>query len=176
MEGGLLQRLDAAARNLVPLSLALIAVIVGAMPMYMPGYGAIAPNLALIAVVYWAIYRPDLFPAVIAFAVGLVQDAVMGTPLGMNALVLLCAHAVIVSQRRFFQGKSFAVVWWAFSMVAFGAAIFGWALVAAIFAALPSPAPALFGTLLTVALHPFFTWIFARTHHAVLGEPPNVSR
>jgi hypothetical protein len=34
----------------------------------------------------------------------------------------------------------------------------------------------LFGTLLTVALHPFFTWIFARTHHAVLGEPPNVSR
>ncbi len=167
---GLLQRMDAAARNLLPVALALAAVILGTTPLYLPGYGAVAPNLALMAVFYWAIYRPDLFPAVVAFAVGLVQDALMGTPMGLNALVLLAAYGAIVAQRRFFQNKSFLVVWWAFSLVGLGATLMGWALMTMHAVRLADPLPALFSGLVTVGLYPFAAWLLARLHHAVLPE------
>ncbi len=122
---GLLQRLDRFARNLTPLTLSIALVVLSAMPLRIPDFGPISPNVGLIAAYYWGIYRPDLFPAPAAFAVGLWQDVLVGTPLGMNALVLLAIHWFILGQRRFFQGKSFAVVWWAFAMVATAAAVLG---------------------------------------------------
>jgi rod shape-determining protein MreD len=173
---GLLQRMDMTARNLLPLGFALVALLVGAVPLYLPGYGAVAPNLALLVVFYWAVYRPDLFPPAVAFAVGLIQDALMGTPLGLNALVLLSVHGVVVTQRRFFQGKSFAVIWWAFSIIAFGAAFLGWLLIMALNGALIDPLPGVFAVLLTVAVHPLVTWLLARIHHAILPTDLYVSR
>ncbi len=167
---GLLQRMDTAARNLLPLALGLAAVLLGTTPLYLPGYGAVAPDFALMAVFYWAIYRPDLFPAAVAFSVGLVQDALMGTPMGFNALVLLAAYGAIVAQRRFFQNKSFLVVWWAFSLVGLGAALMGWALMSVIDVRFIEPLPPLFAGLVTVGLYPFVGWLNARLHHAVLPE------
>src|SRR5262249_19168190 len=125
---------------------------------------------------YWAIYRPDLFPASLAFAVGLIQDALMGTPVGLNALLLLSVHGVVGTQRRFFQGKTFVVVWSAFTMIAFGAAFVGWILGMGLASALIVPWPGLFAMLLTVALHPFATWILARVHGAALPAGLHVSR
>jgi rod shape-determining protein MreD len=168
--------MDVTARNLFPLGLAVAALLLGTLPLYLPGYGAIAPNLALMVVFYWAIYRPDLFPAALAFAVGLIQDALMGTPVGLNALLLLCVHGVVVTQRRFFQGKTFAVVWSAFSVIAFGAALVGWILAMGLAGALLAPGPGLFAMMLTIALYPFATWMQARVHGAVLPAGLHVSR
>ena len=168
--------MDAAARNLFPLGLALAALLLGATPLYLPGYGMVAPNLALMVVFYWAIYRPDLFPAAVAFAIGLVQDALMGTPMGLNALVLLAVHGVVTTQRRFFQGKAFAVIWWAFGFVSLGAGFLGWLVMVAFSAALIDPLPGIFAVLLTIALYPLMTWLLARIHHAALPVGLHVSR
>jgi rod shape-determining protein MreD len=168
--------MDGAARNLFPLGLACVALLLGAAPLYLPEYGAIAPNFALMVVFYWAIYRPDLFPAILAFATGLFQDALMGTPVGLNALLLLFVHGVVVTQRRFFQGKSFAVVWSAFSVITLGASIIGWILAMGLAGALLAPWPGMFAMLLTIALYPFATWILARVHGTVLPAGLHVSR
>jgi rod shape-determining protein MreD len=146
------------------------------MPLYLPGYGAVAPNVALMVVFYWAIYRPDLFPAAIAFGVGLLQDALMGTPLGLNALVLLCVRGVVVTQRRFFQGKTFAVVWSAFCIVALAAAFAGWLLRMMLAGVLIAPWPGVFSSALTFALYPFATWFLARVHGAIQPAGLHVSR
>ncbi len=167
---GLLQRLDRYARNLTPLTLSIALVVLSAMPLRIPDFGPISPNVGLIAAYYWGIYRPDLFPAPAAFAVGLWQDVLVGTPLGMNALVLLAIHWFILGQRRFFQGKSFAVVWWAFAMVATAAAVLLWLIAMAYHGRLLEAAPAAFQGALTVALFPFLTWVFARAQHAVLRQ------
>jgi rod shape-determining protein MreD len=167
---GLLQRLDRFARNLTPLTLSIALVVLSAMPLRIPDFGPISPNVGLIAAYYWGIYRPDLFPAPAAFAVGLWQDVLVGTPLGMNALVLLAIHWFILGQRRFFQGKSFAVVWWAFAMVATAAAALLWLIAMAYHGRLLEAAPAAFQGALTVALFPFLTWVLARAQHAVLRQ------
>ncbi len=167
---GLLQRLDRFARYLLPLTLSLVLVIFSATPLHIPEFGPIAPNVGLIAAYYWGIYRPDLFPASAAFTVGLWQDFLVGTPLGMNALVLLAIHWFILGQRRFFQGKSFAVVWWAFALMATAASALLWLIAMAYHGQLLDATPAAFQGVLTMALYPFLTWVFARAQHAVLRQ------
>lgn len=171
---GALNRLDSVARNVLPLTLSMICVLLSAMPFQVPHFGPVAPGFALIAVFYWSVYRPDLLPGSAAFAVGLTLDLIAGTPMGINTMVLLLVHGAVVNQRTFFQGKSFLVIWWAFSLVAIGAGVLIWILTMALHARLLDPAPVVFQVLLTIAMHPFVTWVFARVQHALLSEQGDV--
>ena len=170
MTGEVLQRLDRIARNLIPFGLGMFLVIVGTLPLYIPGYGPVAADFALMAVFYWAIYRPDLLPPSAAFVIGLLQDILVGTPPGMNALVLVLVRAGVVSQGRLFRTKSFLVMWWGFAMVALGAAILQWMLTAALEFSIVRPLPGVFRCALTVALFPFLGWALARTQHTALQQ------
>lgn len=168
MTDGLSQRLDRIARNIVPVLLTLVLAMVSAAPFHIPGYGPVAANWALMAVFYWAVYRPELMPNTAAFGIGLFLDMLVGTPPGMNALVLVLVRATVVNQARVFRGTSFGVLWWGFGLVAFCAALGVWMLSAALSLAPLSPQPALFQAALTVALFPFLVWMQARIHNAVL--------
>lgn len=165
-----LQRLDRVARNLIPFVLCLFLVIVGSLPFYIPDYGPVAPNLALMAVFYWAIYRPDLLPLTGAFAIGLLQDVLAGGVPGMSALVLVLVRAGVVSQGKVFRTNSFLVMWWGFAVVALGAALLKWGLASGLNFVAFSPLPGAFQYGLSVALFPFLVWVCARTQHAVLQQ------
>lgn len=166
----LLQRLDRVARSLWPFVLSLLLVAASVLPLQLPDLGRISPNLAVMATFYWAIYRPDLFPAPAAFVLGMWLDLLTGAPVGINALVLLLVHWVITSQRRFFQGKSFGVVWWAFALTISGAMVLFWILSVAYHLTLIDPSPVVFQLLLTIACFPFLTWLLARTQHVVMPQ------
>ncbi len=170
MTGELLQKLDRLARNLIPFGLSVFLVIAGSLPLYIPGYGPVAADFALMAVFYWAIYRPDLVPPWAAFMIGLLQDILVGTPPGMNALVLVLVRVGVVTQGRLFRTKSFLVMWWGFSMVALGAALLQWMLTSALVFSIVGPLPGVFRCALTVALFPFLGWAFARTQHTALQQ------
>lgn len=170
MNISLLQRLDRLARHLVPFALCAVLVLLSSLPFHIPGYGQVAANFTLMAVFYWAVFRPRLMPLAAVFALGVLQDIIVGTPLGTNALVLVLVHTVVTRQGRVFRGKSFLVLWWGFGMVALGAGALGWALMMALNLALINPLPGIFHFALTVALFPFPAWFFARTDQAVMRE------
>lgn len=163
-----IQRLDKSARQLAPFLTSVILVMLSALPVYLPGYGQVAIDVGLMTVFYWAIYRPDLFPAIAAFVLGLWQDILVSSPIGLHALILLLANWAIVSQRTFFQGKSFAVIWWCFSLVALAASIVSWVIVCALNFTLVSPVAVLFQAALTVGVFPFMAWLLARAQHAIV--------
>lgn len=163
-----IQRLDKSARQLAPFLSSVILVMLSALPVYIPGYGQVAVDVGLVTVFYWAIYRPDLFPAIAAFVVGLWQDILVGSPIGLHALILLLANWAIVSQRTFFQGKSFAVIWWCFSLVALVASLVSWLIVCGLNVTLVSPVPVLFQAALTIGMFPFMAWFLARAQHAIV--------
>lgn len=167
-EAALWHRLDALARGLVPFATTIILVMLGALPLHVPGWAAVAPALALMAVYYWSIFRPDLLPAPAVAAVGLFQDILSGAPLGVNTLALLLVHGLVSAQRRFFLGKSFLVMWWGFMMIAAGVAAGTWLLVCALEGALLDPVPLLFRMGLTLALFPCLTWLFIRIQQTFL--------
>lgn len=168
MKPTLWHRLDALARRLTPFALTLVLVVVSVVPLHIPGFARVAPLLPLIAVYHWAIYRPALLPAFAVFVIGLLQDTLTGMPIGVNALVFLGVYGVVLSQRRFFAGKSFAVVWLGFAVVAAGAALSSWILVSVYYVTLVAPRPVLFQYLMTLGVFPLLVWVFLRWQRAFL--------
>jgi len=161
--------MDHGVRNLLPVGMTLLLVLLSALPTHLPGFAGIFPMLALIGVYYWAIYRPDLLPASMAFCIGLAQDMVMGTPLGVASLVYLLVQSMTASQRKFFLGKPFLVAWSCFALMALAAVLLTWLLCSMLFDHLLPLGPVLFETLMTIAVYPLLSWLFGRTHSALLS-------
>lgn len=162
------QQADHVARNLVPSLLTLLLVLLFAAPMPLPNLGPIVPGVALLAVFHWSIYRPDLLPAPAVFAIGVLQDFLSGGVPGLSAVVLLGVRGVVGSQRRFFLGKSFLVIWWALLMVAVAAGAVTWLLTCLSEWRWVSPEPMVFRNLLTLVLYPVFARLFVGTQRTFL--------
>jgi rod shape-determining protein MreD len=152
---------------MIPGLLLLLCIFVAAWPTGLPQFADVTPFLSLMAVYYWSIYRPELMPAIVVFAAGLVQDVVTGSPIGLMALVLILVHGVGVSQRWFFLGKSFSVEWWGFGLVTLAAAMVAWILASLYFVMLLDPKSIAVQALLTVAVYPLVTRLFTRASRAL---------
>ncbi len=164
------QKLDQAGRSLAPVAVTIMLVLLGMVPLHLPAYGPVAPELALMSVYYWAIHRPDLVRPSAAFALGLLQDLLTGAPLGVTALVLVLCHWLVVSQRGFFLASSFMLLWVGFAFIVFGAALVQWLSYSVLTLTLVPIEAALFQALMTLALFPAFAWLFIRVHRAFLKE------
>ncbi|MBL8702332.1 MAG: rod shape-determining protein MreD [Alphaproteobacteria bacterium] len=169
MRPGLLQRLDTKLRHAVPGLLTLAFVILSVAPLRVPDYALIAPGLVLIALFYWTVHRPDLLHPWHACVLGLFDDILSGTPIGINGLVLTLVHWAVTSQHTFFRGKSFAVIWLAFALLA-PAAIALIALLSFVAArAMIDPVVLLVQALLTIALYPPLAWLLGRAQRFLLS-------
>lgn len=74
----------------------------------------IRPGFFLMALYYWAIYRPRLLPPTFIFIIAIAQDVIEYTPLGLHALLYLPLFVFLRRQRRFFYEQPFLVVWFGF--------------------------------------------------------------
>ena len=93
-----------------------------------------------------------------------------GAPIGITSFVLLLTYLVVVSQRRFFHGKSFGVVWWGFMLVAFGCAVVTWIIHVLLAGQFIDPSGAAFGLLLTIMLYPPLAALLSQAHKAVPAQ------
>jgi rod shape-determining protein MreD len=167
MRSGILSRMDLLARNLTPLVTTFLIVVVAAVPTRLPLLGLVAPSLTLIAVYYWTVYRPDLMGAVLILALGLLQDLLIGGPPGVTPFVLLVVYLAVVSQRRFFSGRSFGLVWWGFMLISTGAATLTWITHVVLTGTLLDPRAAGVGLLLTILLYPPIAYALSQAHRLV---------
>lgn len=163
-------QMDTWVRHLVPFGTTLFLMLLTLIPLHIPAITGIMPMLPMMCVYYWAIFRPDLLPAWAAFLIGLLGDIVAGTPLGVNALVLLVVQGVSASQRRFFLGKSFLVAWWAFGLLAAGAAGMTWVLTVMLVGKSIDGLPIMFQYMLTMGLFPILTRLLAKTQTTLLKD------
>lgn len=170
MKSSLWLRLDLAVRRLAPLLLTLVLVILSQVPMQLPAAMPIAPAFAVISVYFWGLHQPDVMPAPVVFAVGLFQDILSGLPIGLNAFLLLVLYGLVVSQRRYFFGKSFGVLWWGFAMVAIVTGFLEWAMMSILSAQFLAVTPVAVEQLTTAALYPVVAYIFVLTHRSILRE------
>ena len=147
-------------RGLIPATVTVMLVFAAALPWRLPAFVEVTPAFAVMAVFYWTIYRPERLPYAATFGIGVLQDLLAGTPLGMSALLLLVVQGVVASQRTFFRGKPFLVVWWGFSMVMPAAGLLGWIIGSACLGTLVPLLPVVTQVVLTVLLFPLFVLLF----------------
>lgn len=168
MVGAVFAQLDRSLKLALPIVVTMLALLLSIVPLPIPEYSMLAPNFVLICAFYWIVHRPDLFPAWGAFVVGLLDDALSGAPMGLNALVLLLVHYAIVAQHKFFRGKAFWLIWSSFALIATGAAVVT-AIVAYAAAHLSVPF-GLFATqlALTIAIYPAVGAVLGRVQRVFL--------
>ena len=88
----------------------MIAALIAILPVQIPGYAALTPALALMAVYHWTIYRPDLLPPIAAVRDRSGEDLLTGRLVGVGALMLLVTRAVVLRSRRHFVGTHLPVL------------------------------------------------------------------
>lgn len=163
-------RLDAVARNLVPAGLGVFLVLMSTIPFHIPGFGPVAPNFVLMAVFFWGVHRVYLFTNIIVFFIGLLLDILVGTPPGLNAIVLVLVRTVAVSQGKVFRGKPFLVLWLGFGLIALVTGVVIWALNVIYHLTLINPVPIVFQMAMTITVFPLLAWLFARTQQKLFQQ------
>ncbi len=155
---------------LVPLVSSTVLVILTSTPLYVGHVGDIAPRVAITVVVFWTVYRPDLFGYGSAFTLGLIAELAAGLPLGITALILVCVRYGAFSRRRYFLNKSFAVVWAEYALVTAAAVAFDWLLVSLYLWSFPGVVHHVAQTLMTVVMFPLVYWLLAHCQDLVVAS------
>lgn len=164
------QRLDMAGRAIAPMTITAGLALVAMVPVQVPFWQPVAPLLPLMSVYYWAIHRPDLMSLWALFLLGVIQDLLAGTPIGLTSLTYLLCHGFVVSQSGFFLANSFVLLWFGFVVVVFSAEVLQWLVFSALHTQVLRAGAALFQALLTLGLFPVFAWAFTRVHRAFLNQ------
>jgi len=154
---------------MVPLLATVVLVLLGAVPTQLPDFSVVTPVLSLAAVYFFAIYRPSLLPAPAVFGVGLFQDALLGLPFGLSALILLGVYGVVVSQRSAFRGRPFLIAWAGFAVVVPAAMAVTWAIVSVLAGTFVPPAAVFFQAVMTVAVYPLVNVVLAALSRLLPG-------
>lgn len=128
------------------------------------------PAFPLIAAYYWGLFREQLMPYWFLFVLGLLQDALMGLPLGASSLVFLMFRMLVVTQKRLIARETFWGLWVGFllmSLIAFA----GYWLVLSLYhdAWLPLRA-SMMQWLLTAASYPLIHVLFTRLYRLLPKE------
>jgi rod shape-determining protein MreD len=164
-----LPRVNNGAARLLPVATTLLAAVISVLPLQIPGYAALTPVFTLMAAYHWTIYRPDLLPPVALFAIGLTEDLLAGSPIGVNALLLLLTRIGVLSYRRYFVNRNFPFVWTGFTLLTTTAMLGLWALHCVIDLSLLDFRNAVIRAALTVAIFPLASFMLGRVQRAVMG-------
>lgn len=170
MNPALWTRLDKIARCLSPFGLTVLLVLINVMPMQVPGLSRVMPLFPLMSIYLWAVLHPELMPAYAVFLVGFLQDVLIGTPIGLHILTCLMVYGTVAWQRRFLTGKSFAVIWVGFLLVAAGTTVANWLLISIYYVEFLQIEALVYQYLLSVGSFPLLSWLIMRWQLAFLSE------
>lgn len=148
--------------QVAPVATVFGAILLDLLWIPVPGFNAVAPAFAVMAVYCWAVWRPESLPYTGVFIAGLFEDLIRGTPLGTGALALLAVQGFVWAQRRLLSSRSFEVLWLGFGFTALIGALVTWGAVSFAYRMVLSPWPGGMQYLLTVAAFPALALLLLR--------------
>jgi rod shape-determining protein MreD len=157
-----LQRLDRAARAALPTMLAVLLLVLSAVPLGLPGLRGLAPAFAVPIVFFWSIWRPGLVPPAVVFVIGVLADLLGAAPLGVSSLTLLLLAGLVDVNRRMLARQSALSGWLLFVPFAALTLALSWAFTSLLSLRLMPPEPALLQWALTAALYPALAFVMGR--------------
>lgn len=164
-----LQRLDRLARAALPSGLAVMLVVLAAVPLGLPGMRGVAPAYAVPIVYFWSIWRPTLVPPLAIFALGVLADLLGAAPLGVSSVALLLLARLADSNRRMLVRQSALVAWLLFVPHAALALGLSWLLTSLLALRVMPPEPSLLQWALTAALYPVLAFAMGRADRWLSG-------
>lgn len=158
------EKIDWFSRVLLAQVVIFFLFMLGLVSFSIPMSGEVRPFFILMALYYWAIYRPSLLHPFFVFIYGIIFDLILGFPLGIHAVLFLLVQWVIKSQRLFFMGQTYLVVWIGFSLTVLSVLSVEWIFFSALAGAWLNLTSILTGFVMTSLLFPLITLMFIVVH------------
>lgn len=127
------------------------------------------PHFAMMCIFYWTASRPLLMPYGLAASLGLVLDLWLNVPMGLNMLILVLARLFVISQIKYFKGRSRLVYWGVFCVMAIGLYTLSWVIISFITGHMVAIEPVLRQLLLTLFSYGIIGLILGRIRRAFLA-------
>ena len=151
------------ARYILPFLLTIAVLLFGVTPIRIPGFSHITPMYGIVIIFYWSIYRPDLVGYGFGFTIGIFEDLLHGSHIGVSVMPILITQWIVFNQQKYFPDDSFITSWFAFFFVAFGAGLIKWLCFGFITDGGFMPILNLIvACLLTAIIFPIISWIFSK--------------
>jgi len=148
------QKLDYGTRMLLPGLATVLLLFLFALPIGPAGIGYFPPHICLMSIYYWSLFHPAAFPLWLIFAVGLLQDTLLGAPLGLTSLLFIVFNRILLAQQRFALRESFWASWCGFALA--GAVFFlvYWIAMSLYLSDIPPISTSIMQWVFTIALYP----------------------
>ncbi len=162
------QQLEQLSLKLTPAVLTTFMVLLTTVPFRLPGINEIMPSFLFINIYYWGVFYPGILPYGFLFVLGLLQDTLGGTPLGVCSLVNLVAAFLLTTERRVLGKMLFGSVWFGFAVFLCFATLLQWGVMSIYFAKLLPIRSHLLQYCTTCLAYPLMhivlTWVYRRIH------------
>lgn len=96
-------------RIAVPALTCLATLFLITLPVVTPGPSV--PHLAMLSVLIWSSFQPGLMPPYLALPLGILTDAVLGLPIGINATLMPGLTMAVGAVERRFSGRPYMLDW-----------------------------------------------------------------
>jgi rod shape-determining protein MreD len=153
--------------SIIPFLTILFLIIIMMLPYKISVIGDIMPFLTLIGVYYWSVFRARRLPIWTVFILGMLQDILLGSPIGMMSLLLIVVQQIIFIQGRQFLERDFIFNWVVFVMLAFGFGVASWGIASLYIREILDFWNVLGQVLMTIAFYPVITLLLGLTRKYV---------
>lgn len=153
-------KLEYYARMTIPALCTLMLFLTGLVPISITGLSEFSPDVFLISIYYWSIFRPGAMPFWLVFLFGLLRDALFGFSLGVSSLLFIFFRMFVLSQQKHLAKESFWTTWVGFALVTVPILFAHWLLACAFSKALLPALPLLMQWVFTVGLYPLLYILF----------------
>ena len=155
--------------SFLPALSAVLLVMLVNLPVTLTGGLFPAPLLALTAVYFWALVRPDLMPPYLVLVIGLFEDLLSGGPAGIWATGFMAAYALVDRQRENLAGLAGAAAVLGFGAAMALAATATFVLTWIMYMRQPPLAPLLLASVFTVLFYPPIAVTLGWVHRRAVG-------
>lgn len=152
------------AKTVIPICLVMVAVLLSVLKIPLPVIDFVRPNLLLMLVYFWAIHDPRFLSYPLIFCAGLALDLLIGTHIGMTAILMIGLFLVVKGQRRYLIGQTLWVQWLCFVLVVLIYSITEWAVIMLLSFVFFMPTKTAIVALLSLCLYPFFALFLKKIH------------
>lgn len=147
-------------RILPPVS-AIIFVMFSYLPIYIKLFNNIRPDLGLVAIYFWMMYRPDLFDLKSVAVMGLIDGVMSSSMFGLGLFTYLVMYLLMSNLRKYFNGRSFIVIWYGFMAMSLAAMLLKWLIASIYYAHFLPISIVIFSYLIGAAIYPLLSMVFA---------------
>lgn len=141
-------------KRLLPFLSSVILLLIAYIPGHLPLSKFLRPDIGLICVYFWALYRQDLFGPFSAFILGGIADSLSSVPLGLNIFAFVFVFAATGTTGSYVNVKPFIASWGIFSLIAFAAIVLKWLLISIFYSRFLPFGTIFVGYIATVLLYP----------------------